>query len=155
MKGTVIYHSPVGDIQLDYENGKVTALKNADSGMETGAPNELTESVFRQLDEYFAGTRRTFDFPYRLHGTRFQEKVWAALRDIPYGETRSYKEIAEAVGHPKAFRAVGMANHANPIFIAVPCHRVIGSDGSLVGYGGGIKMKKALLDLEKYFLQAT
>ena len=113
------------------------------------APNALTQLVFRQLDEYFAGTRKTFDFPYRLHGTPFQEAVWAALREIPYGETRSYKDIAEAIGHPKAFRAVGMANHANPIFIAIPCHRVIGASGSLVGYGGGPEMKRALLELEK------
>lgn len=149
MKGTAIYHSPVGDIQLYHEDGVVTALKNAGVDAKADAPNELTELVFRQLDEYFAGVRKTFDFPYRLHGTPFQEKVWEALRDIPYGETRSYKDIAEAIGHPKAFRAVGMANHANPIFIAIPCHRVIGSGGSLVGYGGGLEMKKALLELEK------
>lgn len=149
MKGTVIYHSPVGDIQLDWEDGAVTALKNAGADAKAGAPNELTELVFRQLDEYFAGTRKTFDFPYRVHGTPFQEAVWAALREIPYGETRSYKDIAEAIGHPKAFRAVGMANHANPIFIAIPCHRVIGAGGSLVGYGGGLGMKQALLELEK------
>ena len=128
MKGTAIYPSPVGDIQLDWEDGAVTALKNADRA---------------------AGTRKAFDFPYRLHGTPFQERVWAALREIPYGETRSYKDIAEAIGHPKAFRAVGMANHANPIFIAIPCHRVIGASGSLVGYGGGLEMKKALLELER------
>ena len=149
MKGTAIYHSPVGDIQLDYEDGTVTGLKNADADMKADAPNELTELVFRQLDEYFAGARKAFDFPYRMHGTLFQEKVWAALRDIPYGETRSYKDIAEAIGQPKASRAVGMANHANPIFIAIPCHRVIGADGSLVGYGGGLEMKKSLLALEK------
>lgn len=149
MKGTAIYHSPVGDIRLEYEDGAVTALKNAGADVKADAPNELTELVFRQLDEYFVGTRRTFDFPYRLHGTPFQQKVWAALRDIPYGETRSYKDIAEAIGRPKAFRAVGMANHANPIFIAIPCHRVIGASGSLVDYGGGLEMKKALLELEE------
>lgn len=149
MRGTAIYHAPVGDIRLDWEDGAVTALKRADADALAGEPNELTERVFRQLDEYFAGTRREFDFPYRLCGTPFQEKVWAALRDIPYGETRSYKDIAETIGHPKAFRAVGMANHANPIFIAIPCHRVIGANRSLVGYGGGLDMKKALLDLEK------
>ena len=149
MRGTAIYHAPVGDIRLDWEDGAVTALKRADADTLAGEPNELTERVFRQLDEYFAGTRREFDFPYRLCGTPFQEKVWAALRDIPYGETRSYKDIAEAIGHPKAFRAVGMANHANPIFIAIPCHRVIGASGSLVGYGGGLEMKKALLELER------
>lgn len=151
MRGTAIYHAPVGNIRLDWEDGAVTALKRADADALAGEPNELTERVFRQLDEYFAGTRREFDFPYRLCGTPFQEKVWAALRDIPYGETRSYKDIAEAIGHPKAFRAVGMANHANPIFIAIPCHRVIGANRSLVGYGGGLEMKKALLDLEKAY----
>lgn len=107
VKGTVIYHSPVGDIQLDWEDGAVTALKNAGADAKAGAPNELTELVFRQLDEYFAGTRKTFDFPYRVHGTPFQEAVWAALQEIPYGETRSYKDIAEAIGHPKAFRGGG------------------------------------------------
>ncbi|MCI6752994.1 MAG: methylated-DNA--[protein]-cysteine S-methyltransferase [Selenomonas bovis] len=117
--------------------------------MRSGAANELTALVFQQLNEYFKGTRKTFDFPYQLHGTPFQETVWAALREIPYGETRSYKDIAEAIGCPRAFRAVGMANHANPIFIAIPCHRVIGADGSLVGYGGGLGMKKLLLELER------
>ncbi len=151
MKGIAIYHSPVGDIQLSWEDGAVTELRRADNGVQGGAENALTELVFRQLDEYFAGARRSFDFPYRLHGTLFQEKVWAALREIPYGETRSYKDIAEAIGHPRAFRAVGMANHANPVFIAVPCHRVIGADGSLVGYGGGLEMKTALLELEKKY----
>ena len=149
MKGTAIYHSSVGDIQLEYENGAVTGLKIADADVHADAPNELTNTGFRQLDEYFAGTRKTFGFPYRLKGTPFQKKVWAALCEIPYGETRSYKDIAEDVGSPRAFRAVGMANHANPIFIAIPCHRVIGAGGALVGYGGGLEMKKALLELEK------
>ena len=149
MKGSTIYHSPVGDLQLDWEDGAVTALKRAGEGAKASAPNELTRQVFRQLDEYFAGTRKTFDLPYRLHGTVFQEKVWAELCRIPYGQTRSYKEIAEAIGHPKAFRAVGMANHQNPIFIAIPCHRVIGARGALVGYGGGLPMKQALLELER------
>ena len=149
MKKTAIYHSPVGDIQLEYEDGVVTALKNATAGVKADPPSELVKLVFQQLDEYFAGTRTVFAFPYRLQGTPFQEKVWEALRHIPYGETRSYKDIAEAIGHPKAFRAVGMASHANPIFIAIPCHRVIGIHGSLVGYGGGLEMKKALLELEK------
>ena len=149
MKKTAIYHSPVGDIQLEYEDGVVTALKNATAGVKAVPLSELAKLVFQQLDEYFAGTRTVFAFPYRLQGTPFQEKVWEALRHIPYGETRSYKDIAEAIGHPKAFRAVGMASHANPIFIAIPCHRVIGIHGSLVGYGGGLEMKKALLELEK------
>ena len=149
MKRTVLYHAPVGDLKITCENGAVTELRRAAAPVVETLPDALTAQVCRQLDEYFAGTRRRFDFPYRLHGTPFQEKVWAALRDIPYGETRSYKDIAEAIGHPKAFRAVGMANHANPICIVVPCHRVIGAGGALVGYGGGLDMKTALLALEK------
>ena len=133
MKGTVIYQSPVGPLRLDCEDGAVIALKKAEAGTVSGPGNELTALVFRQLDEYFAGTRREFNFPYRLHGTPFQQAVWAALRQIPYGETRSYKDIARAIGHPKAFRAVGMANNRNPILIAIPCHRVIGADGGIGG----------------------
>ena len=103
----------------------------------------------RQLEEYFAGKRKQFDLPLSLRGTEFQRQVWAALRDIPYGVTRSYGQIAQAVGRPKAVRAVGMANHRNPISIIVPCHRVVGADGSLTGYGGGLENKKFLLALER------
>ena len=136
MKGTAVYRSPFGKMQLDWEDGAVTALQLAPFGICEETPNELTTLVFRQLDEYFSGTRRTFDFPCRLRGT-------------PYGETRSYKQLAEAIGQPNACRAVGMANHANPILIAVPCHRVICADGSPGGYAGGTEMKKALLRLEQ------
>ncbi len=149
MKRIAIYHSPVGDMQLEYENGAVTALKTVKAGVQPeGAPDALAETVFRQLDEYFAGTRTVFDFPCAPQGTPFQQKVWAALCEIPYGETRSYKQIAEAVGKPKACRAVGMANNRNPIIIVIPCHRVIGANGALTGYGGGLEMKRALLELE-------
>lgn len=146
---TAVYHSPFGDMELDYEEDAVTALKMAKKKAVGEAPEGLALAVFQELDEYFQGKRKTFDIPLRTHGTPFQEKVWAALRAIPYGEVRSYKEVAEAIGHPRAYRAVGMANNANPIFIIVPCHRVIGSDGSLTGYGGGLPMKKALLSLER------
>ena len=103
----------------------------------------------QELEEYFAGTRQTFDLPLAPKGTAFQQKVWAALREIPYGQTRSYGEIAAIVGNPKASRAVGMANNQNPISILIPCHRVIGKDGSLTGYGGGTEKKKWLLELEQ------
>ena len=146
---TAVYHSPFGDMELIYEEGAVTALRMAEKKAVAEAPEGLALAVFQELDEYFQGKRKNFDIPLRTHGTPFQEKVWVALRAIPYGEVRSYKEVAEAIGHPKAYRAVGMANNANPIFIIVPCHRVIGSDGSLTGYGGGLPMKKALLALER------
>lgn len=109
----------------------------------------LLEEAKRQLQEYFEGHRTEFTLPLSLHGTEFQKRVWASLLKIPYGETRSYREIAEMAGCPKGFRAVGMANNRNPVVIAVPCHRVIGANGALVGYGGGLDKKAALLALEK------
>ena len=102
----------------------------------------------KELEEYFAGKRRQFDFPLDLRGTDFQISCWRALVAIPYGETRSYADIARTVGKPNAFRAVGMANNRNPIAIVVPCHRVIASDGTLCGYGGGLDVKRKLLELE-------
>jgi methylated-DNA-[protein]-cysteine S-methyltransferase len=101
-----------------------------------------------QLKSYFAGERKVFELQLALAGTEFQKKVWSALRKIPYGETVSYKELAARVGSPKAVRAVGAANGANPIPIIIPCHRVIGNDGSLTGFGGGLPLKKKLLELE-------
>ena len=104
--------------------------------------------VVRQLQSYFAGERKNFDLALILEGTDFQKRVWTALRKIPYGETISYKELAEMIGSPRAVRAVGAANGANPIPIIIPCHRVIGNDGSLTGFGGGLPLKKQLLELE-------
>lgn len=104
--------------------------------------------VRRQLDEYLAGRRRDFDLPLDPKGTEFQRLCWDALRAIPYGETRSYSAQARAIGRPSAIRAVGRANHDNPIGVIIPCHRVLGADGSLTGYAGGLPMKQALLELE-------
>ena len=101
-----------------------------------------------QLQSYFAGDRKNFELDLVLEGTDFQKKVWTALQEIPYGETISYKKLAETVGSPKGVRAVGAANGANPIPIIIPCHRVIGKDGSLTGFGGGLPLKKQLLELE-------
>ncbi len=108
----------------------------------------LLKEAFRQLQEYADGKRKDFDLPLDPHGTPFMRNVWVELLRIPYGKTASYKEIAERVGKPKACRAVGQANHGNPIAIFIPCHRVIAADGSLGGYGGGLDMKQRLLDLE-------
>jgi methylated-DNA-[protein]-cysteine S-methyltransferase len=108
----------------------------------------LMRHYVNELDEYFAGKRRAFTFPLDLRGTDFQLACWGALLAIPYGETRSYADIARAVAKPNAFRAVGMANNRNPIAIVVPCHRVIASDGGLCGYGGGLDVKRKLLELE-------
>lgn len=108
----------------------------------------LLKKAYKELQEYLDGERKEFDLPLELSGTEFQKNVWEALRQIPYGQTISYKEIAEKVGNIKACRAVGMANNKNPISIFVPCHRVIGSNGKLVGYGGGLDIKEKLLKLE-------
>ncbi len=110
--------------------------------------NPLLASAVSQLREYFAGQRQRFELPLDPQGTDFQRKVWKALEEIPYGETRNYREIAEAVGTPRAVRAVGAANGRNPLPILVPCHRVIGADGKLVGYAGGLQVKRILLELE-------
>jgi len=112
----------------------------------------LIKKAASQLKEYFEGKRKNFNIEINPEGTLFQKRVWNALMQIPYGETRSYKEIAEAIGNKNACRAVGMANHNNPIMLIIPCHRVIGSDGKLVGYRGGIEIKEKLLDLEKTYV---
>jgi methylated-DNA-[protein]-cysteine S-methyltransferase len=110
--------------------------------------NPLLLETTRQLRDYFAGNRRDFDLPLDMQGTPFQKRIWDELLRIPYGETRSYMQVAVAVGAPQAVRAVGAANGANPVPIVVPCHRVIGSSGKLTGYGGGLPLKKRLLELE-------
>lgn len=109
----------------------------------------LLDFAAAQLDEYAVGKRREFDLPLVLEGTPFQRDVWAALMTIPYGETATYKQIAQKLGNANACRAVGMANNKNPLAIIVPCHRVIGSDGSLTGYAGGLELKRRLLEIER------
>jgi O-6-methylguanine DNA methyltransferase len=145
-----IYTSPYGKIKICYNDNAITYLKRIEEKEEcnedTSSP--LGDMVKKQLDEYFSGKRKKFDIPTKIHGTDFQKKVWKALCDIPYGETRTYKEIAIAIGNDKACRAVGLTNNRNPITILIPCHRVIGSNGKLVGYAGGLDMKIGLLELE-------
>jgi O-6-methylguanine DNA methyltransferase len=123
-------------------------LRAEDKGLHFEDSLRLMRPYTRELEEYFAGRRREFTFPLDLRGTDFQLACWRALLAIPYGETRTYADIARAVGKPNAFRAVGMANNRNPIAIVVPCHRVIASDGTLCGYGGGLDVKRKLLELE-------
>lgn len=123
-------------------------LREERKGFEFEEAKQLMKPYVEQVDEYFSGKRRGFDFPLDLRGTDFQLSCWRALLAIPYGETRTYADIARAVGKPNAFRAVGMANNRNPVAIVVPCHRVIASDGGLCGYGGGLDVKRKLLELE-------
>lgn len=150
--GFAVYDTILGYIRITYEDTYITSIEKLPSLVkDMGTRNILTDKVNNQLVEYFNGSRKSFDFPYKLKGTEFQQKVWKALCSIPYGETRSYKEIATLVGNEKASRAVGMANNKNPLSIVVPCHRVIGSNGKLVGYASGLDMKIFLIDLEKKF----
>ena len=135
--------SPVGELYIAEESGKIVFISfekaNVENGREKQTP--LLSLAERQLTEYFDGARKTFDLPLNPSGTEFYQRVWKALEEIPYGETRSYKQIAEAVGAPKACRAVGGANHNNPIVIVLPCHRVIGAEGKLTGYGGAMPVR--------------
>jgi methylated-DNA-[protein]-cysteine S-methyltransferase len=145
--------SPIGRLLLRCDGSALTGLymnvalgppRGADDGVED-ANSALLLQARRQLEEYFEGRRRDFDLPLRLHGTDFQRRVWNALQEIPYGATWSYGELARRIANPSASRAVGLANGRNPISILVPCHRVIGADGSLTGYGGGLERKRWLL----------
>lgn len=148
-----IYAMPIGKVVIAEQNGFITDLFPITKAKETiKAFNEetnLLKEAASQLRRYFEGSLCNFDLPLNPIGTEFQKDVWKALCDIPYGETRSYKEIAIAINNEKAVRAVGLANNRNPISFVIPCHRVIGSDGSLVGYGGGLPLKVHLLRLEK------
>ena len=145
--------TPLGTLLVTAQDGFVCSisLKKDDSGEEANnnADSEVLRQATQELREYFAGKRKKFTIPMRATGTPFQQKVWQALREIPYGETRSYGEIANVIGQPTASRAVGMACNRNPIMISVPCHRVVGAKGALVGYAYGTETKQKLLALEQ------
>ena len=144
------HETPVSNLTLVADDDALLQLllPNAVPGDHPEGRNAIIDLAIAQLDEYFAGKRFCFDLPLALHGTAFQEKVWQAVSEIPYGETASYADIAAAIERPRAVRAVGAANGANPIPLIIPCHRIIGKSGNLVGYGGGLELKRCLLDLE-------
>jgi methylated-DNA-[protein]-cysteine S-methyltransferase len=159
MRTHTVIDSAVGPLTIVAEDGAVACLymdlqrHRPDDGElgeldPRGREVEPFKSAADQLDAYFAGELTTFDLPLAPRGSEFQQRVWAALLEIPYGRTESYGELAERIGSPGAARAVGLANGKNPIGIVIPCHRIVGSDGSLTGYGGGIDRKRQLLDLE-------
>ena len=152
MKNLWFYSFPIGKIGIAEENNAICQVFFSTEAPPDGFSRQqspLLEMAAQQLDEYFAGSRKTFSLPLRLDGTEFQAMVWQALTTIPAGETRSYKDVAVMIGKPAASRAVGMANNRNPVSIIVPCHRVIGHDGSLTGYAGGLSIKQYLLDHER------
>jgi len=156
--GTILYTSPFGKIFVSANEGKITELyfkggvttpsSLGETKIKTAEDSAVLEKVKHELDLYFAGKLKEFTVPVNPAGTAFRKTVWQALQAIPYGKTVSYKELAVQIGNPKAVRAVGGANHNNPISIIIPCHRVIGANGKLVGYGGGLGVKEFLLKLE-------
>lgn len=150
MEYSFIYKTIIGKITITECDLQITSIDFGESNAKQSNMKEtpLIKEALKELEEYFNGTRKTFQLPLALKGTPFQQKVWQVLMTIPYGKTITYKQVAEAIGDPKACRAVGMANNRNPVPIVVPCHRVIGSNGKLVGYGGGLDIKEKLLEME-------
>ncbi len=146
------YNTPIGKIIIGEKDNKITHLLFEGNSIPLGYIIKETPTLAKahsQLQEYFKGQRKEFKLDLNPSGTEFMKKVWTSLLKIPYGETRSYKDIAISIGHDKAYRAVGLANNRNPIAIIIPCHRVIGANGSLIGYGGGLHIKTFLLELER------
>lgn len=151
MVNKYIYYFPVGYIEIRDNGYEITGIHIVSECKNESEPSGISKRAYIELKEYFEGKRKSFDLPIKADGTEFQMKVWKVLTEIPYGETISYGEVAKRIGNPKAARAVGGANNKNPIMIVIPCHRVIGINGSLVGYAGGIEVKKRLIELEKEY----
>ena len=145
-------NSPFGMLRICLEDGAVVSLRPSTQAAPDRPLSASAHAVIYQLQEYFSGARAEFDVPLASKGTLFQKLVWQELCRIPYGQTRTYGEIAAAIGKPGAARAVGMACNRNPIWLLIPCHRVVGKNGSLTGYAGGLDMKQALLELEQTHL---
>ena len=148
------YQTPVGKITIGSDGESIVRIAFGDQILEGSCgPSTLTNEASTELLQYLSGKRTSFDVPFRAEGTEFQLSVWKEVLGIPYGQTRSYAQIASALGNAKATRAVGMANNRNPLPILIPCHRVIGSNGKPVGYAGGVKVKQFLLDIERSAVQ--
>ncbi|WP_053954952.1 methylated-DNA--[protein]-cysteine S-methyltransferase [Inediibacterium massiliense] len=145
------YDSPIGIIEIIGTEEYILSVHFVEEKKESKEGIEIVENAYMQLDEYFNGVRKDFHINFYLEGTDFQKRVWNELLEIPYGKTISYQELAKNIGNEKAVRAVGGANHKNNISIMIPCHRVIGKDGKLTGYGGGLWRKKWLIEHEKRF----
>lgn len=150
MKKIFYYDTKIGKLAIAEKDGQITNIcfENRPAPEAKLEETQVIKECAKQLQEYFSGSRKTFDLPLNLCGTEFMKKVWQALTEIPYGQTRSYKDIAESIGHKLAYRAIGMANNKNPIPIIIPCHRVIGADKKLTGFAAGIEVKECLLNLE-------
>lgn len=147
--------SPLGNIRINSRDGCLSEVKFTDEETDGEILDQALLDTVEQLKEYFAGDRKSFDMPIGLGGTDFQRKVWLEVGRIPFGQTTTYMKISQKLGNPAAIRAVGTAIGANPILVVLPCHRVLGSDGSLTGYAGGLDRKKALLELEGHAFQGS
>lgn len=147
-KYSYCYNTKIGPITIVEQNGKIIEIRFGKEYREIQKETIVIQQASKQLEEYFAGRRKKFTVEIEAKGTAFQQQVWEALRQIPYGETRTYGQIAQKIGNVNASRAVGMANNKNPIPIIIPCHRVIGSNGKLIGYAGGLDIKEKLLEIE-------
>lgn len=150
-----IISSPFGNILLESREGCLSCLRFTDEQTDGEIFDQVLLSAKEQLEEYFAGKRKNFDMPIGLGGTEFQRKVWMEVAKIPFGQTTTYMKLSQKLGNPAAIRAVGAAIGANPILVILPCHRILGSDGSLTGYAGGLDRKKALLELEGHAFQGS
>jgi len=150
-----VISSPVGNIRIASKEGCLSRLQFTDDVPDGEILDQVLLSTIQQLEEYFQGSRRVFDMPIGLGGTDFQHRVWLEIANIPFGQTTTYMKIAQKLGNPAAIRAVGAAIGANPILVILPCHRVLGSEGSLTGYAGGLSRKKALLEREGHAFQGT
>lgn len=149
MTGYATYPYSLGLLEVGYDRDAITHLQIVSASSHEHRPTALTDLAAEQIQQYLSGQRRTFDFPAASKGSAFQMSVWEALRQIPYGQTRSYGQIASAIGKSGAARAVGQACNRNPLWLIVPCHRVVGKNGALTGFEGGVELKQALLNLEQ------
>lgn len=150
-----VISSPVGNIRITSREGCLSHLQFTDELPDSEILDQVLLSTIQQLEEYFGGRRKVFDMPIGLGGSDFQHRVWLEIANIPFGHTTTYMKIAQKIGNPAAIRAVGAAIGANPILVVLPCHRVLGSDGKLTGYAGGLNKKRALLEREGHGLQGT
>jgi methylated-DNA-[protein]-cysteine S-methyltransferase len=150
-----IISSAIGNMLINSKEGFLSELRFTEEPVNDVSLNEVESEAKKQLDEYFAGKRKSFDIPINLNGTDFQQKVWMSLKEIPFGQMTTYLKLSQTLGNPAAIRAIGAAIGANPILIVLPCHRVIGTNGQLTGYAGGLDRKRSLLDLEGHASQGS
>lgn len=150
-----IIDSTLGNILIELEDGKLVRLQFTEDPVSEEPLEGKVADVKNQLEEYFSGKRKVFDLPLQLKGTDFQKSVWEAVNEIPFGQTTTYMKLSQKLGNPAAIRAVGAAIGANPVLVILPCHRIIGTNGQLTGYAGGLRRKQALLELEGFAVQQS